>query len=108
MEEAQNLCNQVAIMDQGRIIALGSPAKLIKTFCKGVTITLPDSENRANLESLFASVQMRNGNLELQTDNVTETISKLISAEINLSEMSVRSPNLEDVFLTLTGKRLRD
>lgn len=108
MEEAQNLCNQVAIMDQGRIIAMGSPTKLIKTFCKGVTITLPDSGNIDNFKALSALVEIRNGNLELRTENVTETLSKLINAEVDLSEMSVRSPNLEDVFLTLTGKRLRD
>lgn len=108
MEEAQSLCDQIAILDQGRIIAMGSPSQLIKTHCKGVTITLAGLENDSALAHISATVQCRNGKVELMTDNVTETLSQLLAANVDLSDMSVRSPNLEDVFLTLTGKKLRD
>ncbi len=108
MEEAQSLCDQIAIMDQGRIIAMGSPEELIQTHCKGVTITLSGGQNESLPPNLSATVQRHNGKVELQTDNVTDTLAQLITADVELSHMSVRSPNLEDVFLTLTGKKLRD
>ena len=108
MEEAQNLCDQIAFMDQGRIIAMGTPAELIRTYCKGVTITLPEFNKNSALQSISAVISTRNGHIELQTDNVTKVLSDLIDAKVDLSEMSVRSPSLEDVFLTLTGKTLQD
>ena len=108
MEEAQNLCDLIAIMDQGRIIAMDTPDELIRAHCKGVTITLPDFDNHSSFKCISAVISTRNGNLEVRTDNVTKTLSDLIDAKVDLSEMSVRSPNLEDVFLTLTGKTLRD
>jgi ABC-2 type transport system ATP-binding protein len=108
MEEAQNLCDQIVIMDQGRIIAMGTPDELIRAHCKGVTITLPELNNHPSLHSMAAVISTHNGHIKLRTDNVTKTLSDLIEAKVDLSEMSVRSPNLEDVFLTLTGKTLRD
>lgn len=108
MEEAQNLCDQIAIMDQGRIIAMGTPDELIRAHCKGVTITLPELNNDSSLQSIAGVISTRNGHIKLRTDDVTKTLSDLIEAKVDLSEMSVRSPSLEDVFLTLTGKTLRD
>lgn len=108
MEEAQSLCDRIAIMDQGRIIAMGTPDELIDAHCGGVTITFPRLENATIPKSLADSAKTRNGRWELQTDNVSRTLSELIAAETDLSAISVRSPNLEDVFLTLTGKKLRD
>ena len=49
-----------------------------------------------------------NGRIEIMTDKVNTGIEKLLSININLADMTVHSPNLEDVFLNLTGRKLRD
>lgn len=108
MEEAQSLCDRIAIMDQGRIIDMGSPDELIKTHCRGVTIAFPQLVEKTIPKNLAPFVKQRNGRIELRTDDVSRTLSELIAAGVDLSGISVRSPNLEDVFLTLTGKTLRD
>ena len=108
MEEAEYLCDTIAIMDGGQIIAEGSPAQLIATHCSTNTIRLPKTTAETLLTALDLDVRRENSSLLIQTANVDELLSRLIKAGIDLSGMSVQSPNLEDVFLTLTGKQLRD
>ena len=108
MEEAEYLCDTIAIMDGGQIIAEGSPAQLIATHCSTNTIRLPKTTAETLLTALDLDVRRENSSLLIQTANVDEVLSRLIKAGIDLSGMSVQSPNLEDVFLTLTGKQLRD
>jgi ABC-2 type transport system ATP-binding protein len=108
MEEAEYLCDEIAIMDHGRIIAQGAPAELIKQYCGGVTVSLP-SENltvsRGNSGLVFHE---KNGRVEIQADDVQAIIKKLLALDVALTDMTVRSPNLEDVFLNLTGRQLRE
>lgn len=108
MEEAQYLCDTIAIMDRGLIIAQGSPAELITRYCNTNTITLPLSSVQPHLNVLDCTYQVDGLSISLQTANVDTTLSLLISCGVDLSEMSVKSANLEDVFLFLTGKNLRD
>lgn len=108
MEEAEYLCDEVAIMDRGRIIAQGSPAALIKKHCEGSAVILPRSSVTIPLESLPFPCHVVENSLELQTNNIQEGLEKLMSLNIPLSEMTIRSPNLEDVFLSLTGRQLRE
>jgi len=108
MEEAQFLCDTIAIMDNGQIIAEGSPAQLISTHCQTNTITLPRALVEKQLSDLGLDYQAGESSIYIRTANVDEILSRLISSQIDLSEMSVQSPNLEDVFLSLTGKQLRD
>ncbi len=107
MEEAQYLCDEIAIMDNGKIIAKGSPKDLIKTHCRKSAIILPQ-EVVNEPDSLKIKYTYVNGNIEILTDHINDSIEHLILNGINLNDMSVRSPNLEDVFLTLTGKKLRE
>ena len=108
MEEAEYLCDDLAILDHGKIIAQGSPEKLIKEHAKGVTITLPAQNINVPYEAISNNFYEINGYVEIQTDNINSMINKLVDYNINLEDMVVHSPNLEDVFIHLTGKKLRE
>ncbi|MDW7773573.1 MAG: ABC transporter ATP-binding protein [Desulfobulbaceae bacterium] len=108
MDEAEYLCDEIAIMDHGKIIAEGSPPELIERYCEGGTISLP----RDNVQDLPAelpySFREANGRIEIMPDKISTGIEKLLAIGIDLSGMTVHSPNLEDVFLNLTGRTLRE
>lgn len=108
MEEAEHLCDDVAIMDHGRIIARGAPDSLIRAHCKGVTVVLPRGSFRQPIETLPLQAQELNGVVHIQTSNIDDCLKQLLSFQVDLSDMSVNSPNLEHVFLNLTGRHLRD
>lgn len=108
MEEAEYLCDEVAIMDMGRIIAWDTPARLIQTHCHGSSILLPESAFKTSLDALPFTWKRRDKTIVLETSLVQEGLTKLLSLDVDLTEMVVHSPNLEDVFLCLTGKGLRD
>ncbi|SHH74908.1 ABC transporter ATP-binding protein [Desulfofustis glycolicus] len=108
MEEAQFLCDMIAIMDQGLIVAEGSPRRLITTYCKTNTITLSHASTAGCLETLSMPYSVDGGSVAIHTEDVDTTLKELLSCGVNLSEMAVHSANLEDVFLHLTGKKLRD
>ena len=108
MEEAQALCDEIAIMDDGRIIARGSPAELIKRHCGGVTVELPMTSFNPSLPPLSVPFQVVQDRIEVMTDDLNGFVAELVAKNVNLKDMAVRSPNLEDVFLTLTGRQLRE
>ncbi|MBT4512978.1 MAG: ABC transporter ATP-binding protein [Chloroflexi bacterium] len=117
MEEAERLCDRVAIMDHGNIIALGRPQQMIEDHFKESAIQFkmsdyPGQKAMASLTGVTKVVKEEEEEIILYTDNVPSTISSLLdlaserSAE--LSDLFVRQATLEDVFLKLTGKRIRD
>lgn len=108
MDEAEYLCDEIAIMDHGLIIAQGSPTELINRYCEYGTISLPRNNISMPLANLPLPYREVNGRIEIMTDKVNTGIEKLLSVKINLADMTVHSPNLEDVFLNLTGRKLRD
>ncbi len=108
MEEAEYLCDEIAIMDHGRIIAGGSPSELVQRYCPGGTIILPRENITTPLEELPFVHHLVHNRVEMQVDNVNEGIGELQRRTVDLTGMSVRSPDLEDVFITLTGRQLRD
>jgi ABC-2 type transport system ATP-binding protein len=108
MEEAQSLCDEIAIMDYGRIIARGSPAELIKRNCGSVTVVLPVASFNPLLPSLSVAFQVVQDRVEIMTDDLNSCVAELVAKNVDLKNMTVRSPNLEDVFLTLTGRQLRE
>ena len=108
MEEAQQLCDEVAIMDNGRIIARGAPQALIRAHCQGVTVALPRESFRQPPEQLPFSVQNVDGLVRIQTDNIDACLRELLAYDVDMSDMAVQAPSLENVFLNLTGRHLRD
>ena len=108
MDEAEYLCDVIAIMDHGRIIAQGPPAELVARHCAGGSITLPRDNVRLPLSELPFPHREVNGRLEITVDKVNTGLERLLALNVNLAEMTVHSPNLEDVFLHLTGRTLRE
>ncbi len=108
MEEAEYLCDEIAIMDHGRIIAQGAPAELIRQYCGGVTVSLPSENFAVSFAESGLIFNEKNGRIEIQAEDVHAIIKKLLALDVALTDMTVRSPNLEDVFLNLTGRQLRE
>jgi len=108
MEEAEFLCDEIAIMDRGKIIAQGTPAALIKRYGGGMTISFPKEVVTGSLMESDLALREQGGRVEIQADNVNSILEKLIALDVELADMSIRSANLEDVFLTLTGRKLRE
>jgi ABC-2 type transport system ATP-binding protein len=107
MEEAELLCDVTAIMDHGKIIVMGSPRELLDTHCGGAAIVLPGAANDPRLKALGLPLYQIEDAVEIQTGSVNDTVSLLVANGIDLSRMTVRSQNLEDLFLKLTGSELR-
>lgn len=108
MEEAEVLCDEIAIMDGGIIIAQGNPSGLIGDYCNGSTIILPKQALGMDLKTLPFVWRMREETIEIDSDNIHASLTRMLALNMDLSGMLIRSGNLEDVFLHLTGKQLRD
>lgn len=107
MEEAEYLCDEIAIMDHGTIIAQGSPQELIKKHCGSVTVVLP-KKNISNIKDISENFIEYEKTIEILTDDINTSITNLTKLNIDLTNLTVRTPNLEDVFLKITGRQLRD
>ncbi len=106
MEEAQRLCDEIAIVDRGQIIARGRPRELVREHFPAVVVRLPFSAWPAGVD-LPPGSELRNGYIELFTDDVPPVLEYLERTAANLNELKVETPNLEDLFLKLTGHVLR-
>ncbi|MCU0833938.1 MAG: ABC transporter ATP-binding protein [Chromatiaceae bacterium] len=106
MEEAQHLCDEVAIVDHGRIIAQGAPDRLVREHFPAAVVRLPAAHWPA-AEPLPAGSEERAGQIELFTDEVPPLLAQLERIGANLTELRVATPTLEDLFLKLTGHSLR-
>ncbi|QDX95359.1 hypothetical protein C2W64_04626 [Brevibacillus laterosporus] len=118
MEEAETLCDRVAIMNQGKMIALGTPDELIDVYCPK-KIILFDTEESCDISLLqsFAEIEQASQEVVLNKKRVTVvstqtdvTVKRLCNGQLNLhnwSNLLIRRGNLEDVFLALTGKSLK-
>jgi ABC-2 type transport system ATP-binding protein len=106
MDEAQSLCDEIAIMDQGKIIHQGTPNHMLNNEFDGVIISLPDTvANQLNEKNInFSKV---NNRLEIISSDIDLSIKILLENHIPLNAMQIRSPNLEDLFIKLTGHQLR-
>jgi ABC-2 type transport system ATP-binding protein len=108
MEEAHELCDEVAIVDRGRVIAQGEPDRLLKEHFNGVTIELPKEDYRAPAAGLPGKIVERDGVVEIMTAEVEKTLTALLSGGTDLGRLQVRPRSLEDLFLELTGRGLRE
>ncbi len=107
MEEAYELCDEIAIMDHGRIIAHGAPDVLLARHFDDVVVQIGEKDMPQQVGGPEFDATYRNGNAHIVTDDVNLTIEKLLSLEIPLDRLRIRARNLEDLFLELTGKELR-
>jgi ABC-2 type transport system ATP-binding protein len=118
MDEAERLCDRVAIMDHGKVIALGPPRELIKSlgaehmveFAASNAAEL-DIDVLAALEGVRAARELKDG-FQLEVDALHRTVPALLAElsrnGIEMNELRTRTATLEDVFVSLTGRHLRD
>ena len=107
MEEAELLCDEIAIMDRGRVIAQGTPRNLLREHFDEVLLELPRQEFPAAARELPLKLIEASDRVEITTNDLDGTLRKLMDAHIPLKDLRIRPPNLEDLFLELTGKELR-
>jgi ABC-2 type transport system ATP-binding protein len=115
MEEAERLCDRVAIIEHGEIVDMGSPEDLVRRHCPTRTVILA-TENALAEERLGAiprvdNVVRQGSQFTIQgrgEDFVTEVIQCLSENRIRVADFRTVLPNLEDVFLKLTGHSIRD
>jgi len=107
MEEAELLCDEIAIMDRGRIIAQGAPRKLLHEHFADVLLELPRHEFPEEARHLPLKLIAASDRVEITTHDLDATLRTLIDAKVPLRNLRIRPANLEDLFLELTGKELR-
>ena len=117
MEEAEFLCDRVAIMDRGKIVALATPTDLVRSLPAPyrITVGLDDSRDTSGLDSLACvseALSDRDGNVVLHSSDSAATIPALMEWVSNsgarVTRLEVTPANLEDVFLSLTGRGLEE
>jgi len=119
MEEADKLCDRVAIMDHGRILALDTPAELKRSVGADTIVTVKVGGDPAKLEEAFRQrlegltrARLIADGVELQVRGADRLVPRVVevadSAGFSLADLSVAEPTLETVFIGLTGKELRD
>lgn len=107
MDEAQQLCDDVLIMDHGKVIESGTPRSLLAKHFSDVFIYLPE-------EQIPQALCHQNGwkvydqQVEIATNDVEKTLALLLEEQVSLTGLHVKSPNLDDLFLKLTGHSLRE
>jgi daunorubicin resistance ABC transporter ATP-binding subunit len=115
LEEAEALCDRIAIIDRGRLVALDTPTELTQRF-GGSVVEMETVRLFQDLEQLRAmpgiqEVEQEGLHLKVHTksgEKVVPQIINLVAQCCEIREINVREPNLEEIFLRLTGKALRD
>jgi len=118
MEEAERLCDRVAIIDHGQIIAMDSPRDLINTHFEesAIQFEMDPAPSEIVLQTFPGATQVMISDNEviIYSDNIPATMSSILkyAEKVNLTDqlkdLYVREPTLEDVFLKLTGRKIRE
>ena len=109
IEEAEHLCDRVAIIDHGKILAVDTPAALVRSLAAPTRISLPDlAVERTVADALVGAdrVEVTDGTMTLTTDQPSRVLTALAERQA-LDGLSVRGATLDDVFLQLTGREFR-
>jgi ABC-2 type transport system ATP-binding protein len=119
MEEAEQLCDRVAIMDHGKILALDTPETLKQSVGADTIVTVKaEGDMQALAERLAGEIgeithtRVIDGGVELHVEGAERLVPRLVNAAesggFDLADLSVSEPSLETVFISFTGKELRD
>jgi ABC-2 type transport system ATP-binding protein len=106
MEEAYALCDEIAIMDKGRIVSQGTPAQLLSEHFGDVVLQIPRADAGGKLFELGLSMAEAADFVEIRTSRLHHTLQQLIENGVNLDRLHIRSWTLEDLFINVTGKSL--
>jgi ABC-2 type transport system ATP-binding protein len=104
MEEAEILCDQIAIIDHGQLLEIDTPQNLLTSHFNGALVRVPHS-GRDDLK-LDNSI-LQGDFFEITTKNLDITMKELLALKLNLEGLTIKKPNLDDLFLKLTGESLR-
>lgn len=107
MDEAEHVCDDIAIMDKGKIIEQGTPKALLEKHFNDVFIYLPKAQVPDELTTKN-NWKLIDNHVEITSKNVEKTLSYLMLKQVSLTGLHVKSANLDDLFLKLTGHSLRD
>jgi ABC-2 type transport system ATP-binding protein len=114
IEEAENLCHQVGIIEHGKLISIGSPRALVKQLNGLSTIILSSNHSLDALKTFSNEIesQYKKNTIKIETKDIINTLSSLIDLikkhNISIDELNIKHPNLEDLFLELTGRSIRN
>lgn len=114
MDEAQRLCDRVAIMDHGKIVAMDTPRSLIREHAPGTTVAVSVAQGEVRYDDLpgVRHVEVGDGEVLLSSTEPLQTVHALMDLNrqgaVRLHQLRVEESTLEDVFLHLTGRRLRE
>jgi len=117
MEEAQHLCDEIAIIDKGKIIKEGTTERLLQEDCCEMSVRIPRRALPGALDNFMETLHSSgaverwlpgNDVVDSTTLDVNRLMDRLQAEGIDLTNVIVRAKNLEDVFLELTGRQLRD
>ena len=119
MEEADQLCDRVAIMDHGRVLALDTPANLKRSIGADTIVSVRTTGDLDKLGELLAKdvagvtrTRAADGRLELHVQGIDRLVPRIVLAAerggFDLLDVSVAEPSLETVFINLTGRELRE
>jgi ABC-2 type transport system ATP-binding protein len=121
MEEAAELSDRIGIVDQGKLIALGTQVELTRTVGELDTLRIGVDPNKVDATSLLPAIEQAAGvrratldgdTLTVQVDDanaaLSDVVARLDKAGAKVLSLRVEEPNLEAVFLNLTGRALRD
>ena len=115
MEEAEKLCDRVAIMDKGKIIALDTPVNLIKDIATETRLRFsvtesPELDLLDNIKSI-SKYEKSGSNITIYGHDkgmVKDVVNFLVNRNIDFYDLQTEQSTLEDVFLALTGKQIRN
>ncbi|MFA6013651.1 MAG: ABC transporter ATP-binding protein [Gallionellaceae bacterium] len=107
MEEAYALCDEIAIMDKGRIVSHGTPAQLLAEHFSDVILQLPISATAGKLESSGLDCVQAGDLCEIRTGQLHQTLQRLLGQGVNLDQLRIRAWTLEDLFINVTGKAVQ-
>lgn len=107
MEEAYSLCDKIAIMDHGRIIAEGTPKQLLAAHFSDVVLQIPVADLPDDPHAMPFNIIVHQDMAEILSHDVNATIEQLMQQDVNLGHLQIRNRTLDDLFLEITGKELR-
>jgi ABC-2 type transport system ATP-binding protein len=107
MEEAYELCDVIAIMDRGTVVAEGPPSRLLEDHFDDVVLELPREDFRGEPADFPLPVLVASDRIEISTGDVEGALQALLGRGVPLKRLRIRPRDLEDLFLELTGRELR-
>ena len=105
MEEAYILCDTIAIMDKGNVIAEGSPRELLAKHYNGAHISL--SEKVVLPKDFPWTINRVFDRIEFHTEDVKNCLDYLLSKKVDMSSLEVKKQTLDDLFIDITGKNMQ-